>query len=237
MLIHLDEIAPMWQVGDVVRARPGVADPDLDVDVSGWQGRIVEVLPEERLACVAWDSQTLRNMPPHMIAECEENGMDWRTMYLAFEDLERAEPRDTEADVAATIADLERRYAWAYLGEQGKRIRRVLKDVDPRDVEAALKAWQRFFARRLRLPLNVVVYEPPPPESGLALDDHVRLLAIREATVEDGLLADVATRRKQRVRVPLFILQAANETSKPAQWLDDYSTWWHNRYRPVVEFS
>nr|WP_290670203.1 hypothetical protein [Ardenticatena sp.] len=237
MLIHLDDVTPMWQVGDSVRARQGVADPDLDVDVSGWQGRVVEVLPEERLACVAWDSQTLRNMPPHLIAECEENGMDWRTMYLAFEDLERAEQRDTEADVAAAIADLERRHAWAYLGEQGKRIRRVLEGVEPTDVEAALQAWRRFLMRRLRLPLSAVVYEPPPPKSGLTLDERVRLLAIRGATLEEGLLADVETRRKQRARVPLFILQAAKESSKPAQWLDDYSTWWHNRHRPVVEFD
>jgi len=82
-----------------------------------------------------------------------------------------------------------------------------------------------------------VVYEPPPPKSGLALDERVRLLAIPRATLEDGLLADVETRHKQRVRVPLFILQAAKEPSKPAQWLDDYSTWWHNRHRPVLEFD
>ncbi|GAP62001.1 hypothetical protein ARMA_0424 [Ardenticatena maritima] len=237
MLIHLDDISPVWQVDDVVRARQGVADPDLDVDVSGWQGRIIEVLPEERLACVAWDSHTLRNMPARMIEECEENGMDWRTMYLAFEDLERAEPRDTEADVAATIAELERRHAWAYLGEQGKRIRRILKGIDPTDIEAALRAWQRFFKQRLRLPLNVVVFEPPPPESGLALDDRVKLRAIRGATPDEGLLAEVEKRRQERVQVPLFILQAAKESSKPAQWLDDYSTWWHNRHRFVVEFD
>jgi hypothetical protein len=60
--------------GDVVRVKPGVKDADCDVDLSGWQGRVIEVRPDN-IVMVAWDSHTLRHdLPATMITACEEQG-------------------------------------------------------------------------------------------------------------------------------------------------------------------
>jgi hypothetical protein len=47
------------EVGDCVKVREGVGDPDSDVDISGWQGRVLEIAEDESgrpLILVAWDS-------------------------------------------------------------------------------------------------------------------------------------------------------------------------------------
>jgi hypothetical protein len=46
-----------------------------------------------------WDSLSLKRMPASAICRSEENDLDWTTMGLYPEEVEKAEPRDTQADV------------------------------------------------------------------------------------------------------------------------------------------
>lgn len=36
-----------FEVGDCVKVREGVGGPDSDVDISGWQGRVLEIAEDE----------------------------------------------------------------------------------------------------------------------------------------------------------------------------------------------
>ncbi|XCN75504.1 MAG: hypothetical protein Q3M24_19620 [Candidatus Electrothrix aestuarii] len=91
------------QVGDSVVVKPNAEDPDLDIIIGGWQGRITEIEEEDNVIGIEWDSQTLRQMPDETIIQSEEEGLDWTKMYLLLEDVERTTPRDSENDVQEVI--------------------------------------------------------------------------------------------------------------------------------------
>ena len=61
-----------FKVGDVVSVKPDVEDPDLGINIEGWQGRISEIRRETNIIAVDWDSVTLKNMANSVIDKCEE---------------------------------------------------------------------------------------------------------------------------------------------------------------------
>ncbi len=63
-----------FKVGDVVSVKPDVEDPDLGINIEGWQGRISEIRRETNIIAVDWDSVTLKNMANSVIDKCEEEG-------------------------------------------------------------------------------------------------------------------------------------------------------------------
>ena len=116
------------KIGDCIVVKPGVKDPDLGTDIGGWQGRVTEIQsyqPGEITVTFQWDSLSLKRMPALAIRRSEEKGLDWTTMGLCPEEVERAEPRDTQDDVDALIEDLSAEHHWDYLGKQGQRIHQV----------------------------------------------------------------------------------------------------------------
>ena len=94
-------------IGESVMIKPNVQDPDLGLDMGGWQGRITGIDLYHTSVCVHWDSLTLEKMPETLIKEREAKGLGWGEMELDFAEVERAEPRDTPQDVAGTKARLE----------------------------------------------------------------------------------------------------------------------------------
>ncbi|MCB8977189.1 MAG: hypothetical protein H6657_07160 [Ardenticatenaceae bacterium] len=67
-----------FKVGDSVRVKSGVKDPDFQVAIGGWQGRILTLAPEENLADVTWDSLTLAQMPKELLDLCFREGTPLR---------------------------------------------------------------------------------------------------------------------------------------------------------------
>ena len=64
-------------IGDLVCVKKGIRDPDTDVNMDGWQGKITEIEKNElgqTLICLSWDSMTLRNMPIFFLEKSEEGG-------------------------------------------------------------------------------------------------------------------------------------------------------------------
>ncbi len=123
------------RIGDSVRVKAGIHDPDFGVDSGGWQGRISNSHPSGHgiLVSIQWDSITLKEMPVARIEQCEEQGLDWAGMALGANEVEPAKPRDTERDVAKIKEQLSDRHGWVALGEEGKRIRKVLAAMDADD--------------------------------------------------------------------------------------------------------
>jgi hypothetical protein len=212
--------------GDSVRVKPGVKDADFGYDLSGWQGRVVEV--EDALITVAWDSHTLRHdMPPAMITACEESGMSWDVYLLYPKDLEPAEARDTPADVEDALDELYDRHAWDWLGEDGKLTRQVLAGLDTDDYYAMAAAWKAYMDAHLRVPFDAEVYEHQD-RGPFRAGDRVRVLAITEADADYGVIVRLRKGRRQ-YHFPLCDLAALDESSKDGEIVRQYRIWFANR--------
>ena len=104
----------VYREGDPVRVKPGTACPDAsELDFSGWQGRVSDLSwvddDSDPTIGFAWDSISLRAMPTWFIEDSELNGLDWARMYLSTDQVEPAEPRDTEQDVERARREIEAR--------------------------------------------------------------------------------------------------------------------------------
>ncbi len=100
----------IFKLGNSVVVKPHVIDPDLGVNIGGWQGRISEINEEYDLICISWDSITLRQMTSDMIDQCDEKDLDWAVMYLTPEEVELTSSRDSQEDVEEILDLLEGSY-------------------------------------------------------------------------------------------------------------------------------
>jgi hypothetical protein len=94
---NMHKINPSFKVGSSIRVKEGIKDPDSDMALSGWQGRILEIEKDESghpQLLVAWDSQTLRSMPQSYLEQSELEGMAWQQFYLEIDDVEFVPIRD-----------------------------------------------------------------------------------------------------------------------------------------------
>lgn len=99
-------------VGDTVKVKPGVLDPDgflvsdeapnqqfLDhnipkvLSLAGWQGKITSVHPREgkngaTVIYIEWGSQTSKKIPKQVIEACDKKELSWKEMGLYLEDVD-----------------------------------------------------------------------------------------------------------------------------------------------------
>ncbi len=83
--------SPRFQVGNKVRVKSGVSDPDFpDMPLGGWSGTVTEIIEHEgQINCVfKLDNRTLTSIHPIYRRRCERDGLDFETMGLGEEDLE-----------------------------------------------------------------------------------------------------------------------------------------------------
>jgi len=216
-----------FKSGDSVVVKPGITDPDFGIDIGGWQGRLDEDADVDSMVLIAWDSVTLQNMPGAMIEQCEEKGLDWSEMMLGAHEVELTRPRDTKAAVTRVIDDLCKKYAWSWLGDEGKRIGKVLAGVDPDDEMAALHAWEDHLSHHLAFPFEAEVSESQdrgPVQAG----DRVKVTGI---SLVDDLYGVVVDLRHGRLKYafPLCDLEVGDERSPNHQLVRDYAVWFANR--------
>jgi hypothetical protein len=217
-------------VGDCIIVRPGVKDPDYGWDIGGWQGRVTEIesYKDEKVTIMfQWDGLSLKAMPASMIRHCEEKGLDWTTMGLYAEEVERAEPRDTQEDVDAIIHELSAEHAWDYLGKQGQRIHQVLKDIDEDDELEAFEAWKEYLETHLKLPFEADVSESQD-HGPLKFGDRVKVIIFEGVYDLYGILVNVQVGHQGYV-FPLCDLKAADKKSINYGLTDDYAVWFANR--------
>ena len=81
-----DRSSPRFKVGDKVRVKPGVSDPDFpDMPLGGWSGTVTEIIEHEgQINCVfKLDERTLASIHPIYRKRCERDGLDFETMGLS----------------------------------------------------------------------------------------------------------------------------------------------------------
>ncbi len=221
---------PGIDVGDSVVVKPGVADPDTGSSIAGWQGRVINVEPGEKgmmLVGIVWDSVTLKQMPSSMIEKFENDGLDWSQMYLEPDDVELTQPRDSEQDAEQTKSALGAQFSWAYLGEQGQRIQRVLHGVGQEDEMGAFRAWEKYLRENLTFPFEAEItewQERGPLRAGDRLNVH-RIVMVDDSY---GVIVHV-NRGRQQFDVPLCDLKALDKKSPYYRITDDYAVFYANR--------
>jgi len=219
----------MVKPGDSVVVKSGVQDVDFDFDIGGWQGRVEEVEPRERegILLIHWDSVTLREMPDEMIEGCEKQGLSWALYPIPASDVEPARPRDTQADVARVVEELEKKHAWIGIGPEGRAIQEVLAGVDPDDVVAAFDAWNDHMEEHLEFPFEAKVnefQERGPLRGG----DQVTVVSIAGLDYTYGVIVHLR-RGGQRYNFPLCDLAVLDTSSPNHDLVQEYRVWFANR--------
>src|SRR4051812_50043108 len=90
-----------FAVGDSVRVKEGVTDPDSALDIGGWEGRILEIGggPDgEPFVVIAWGSHTLRDVPEWYLEHSETEGFDWEKFVFRAEDIRHARNKDNPGE-------------------------------------------------------------------------------------------------------------------------------------------
>lgn len=215
------------KVGDSVIVKPNTIDPDLGIDLGGWQGRISQVSETENLVCIDWDSITLKAIPDAAIAKSEEEGLEWSQIYLYATEVERSAPRDTQEEVDRILYRIQVKHAWDYLGEEGRYIRQVMADIDPDDEWAVFSAWESNLRKVLSFPFEAKVTEFQ--ERGrLQVDDKVIVQEIADVDDLYGVLVAIEHKREAHV-FPLCDLEAIHTKSPNYEYVRAYAVWFANR--------
>jgi len=214
-------------VGNSVIVKANVKDPDYDIKIEGWQGKVAEIIDKGNLINVKWDSITLANMPDSLIDDCEEDGLDWSETYLNANELERTEPRDTENDVEKKLKELKKKHAYSFLGEQGRRIKEVLGEINVKDDWDAMKTWGNYLEKVLHFPFQAEV-SAAQDHGPLNFGDKVKIL---EVSIVDDLYGVIVKVRHGRkiYHFPLCNLDCLEKDTRNYQIVHDYAVWFANR--------
>lgn len=218
---------PNFKVGSCIKVKKGITDPDSNVDLSGWQGRVLEI-DEKRsgrpLLLVAWDSHTLRSMPQSYLEESEIEGLDWQQFYLEADDVEQVQYEDTQKDVDDAVREITSRIGWYSFGEEGKRIQKVLSGA--KNEWEAFEAWERYLEENLRFPFEAEVSEYQG-KGRLRQGDRLKVVSI--SAVDDLYGIIVACRwGSRKLDFPLCDL-AVKCYNANKQMVSDYAVWFANR--------
>jgi hypothetical protein len=230
----MDSLNDNFELGDSVVVDDEVDHPDLDYDISGWQGRVIDVEFGDEvfgtLIGVEWDSITLRNLPREFIEEADEAGIDWTQAYLLPEALIATQPRDEQDDVTRVSEALSDRYETAGYGdeetgeEREARSQRIAGIVAGAESDEALKRWSDHLEDNLTFPFTARVRsfqeQGPLQEGDLGRVDGISL--VDEA---HGIIVRI-THNGEAYDLPLSALSVEGEPSSNFQLVDDYSAWW-----------
>ena len=214
-----------FQVGDFAKVKNGTRDPDFGIDIGGWQGQISEI--DNEIICIVWDSVALSAFPDQYISQCEKEGLDWERIYLETKEVELAVPSNNGNDLIQKRQEIHSKHRWDYLGDTGRRIRKVLEHIDPNDDLAAFNAWEKYLNESLSFPFKAEIsdYQTKGP---LQQGDKIRIHSIWGNDDLYGVIVKVRYGRKV-YHCPLCDVEVLGETSKNFQVVVDYKNWFANR--------
>ncbi len=123
MKIKKNTIQSFFQIGDAVKVKAGVMDPDNpNLSIEGWQGRVLEIIEaltgDELIIEVEWDSITLKSMPENSLLMAIDAELEYKSMNLAEANLEPAEGRDEIEDVKESHHIIDQRFLSEKLHEE-----------------------------------------------------------------------------------------------------------------------
>ncbi len=207
-------IPPKFSVGDRVRVRFGVPDPDFpDIPLGGWAGIITEVDQDGRvpLFLVEWDKYTLDHMHPVFRKRCDRDGLEKTNSWLGQEDLETddGQPVPMEQPTQIVTRPLDK-------GNEDDRIRAIfdLTSDDPLpEVDGKkLCKYHEFLAAHLTFPFRANYWkETGPFQSRKCTVNVAGLVALDDYDPKDGygLLCEV--RHDADSQKPVSVVQTRSK--------------------------
>ena len=219
-----------FKIGQTVKVKNGVLCPDdSEFDLSGWTGRIIDLVEdEEPTVCIEFDSITLKNMPEKFIKKSEQEGLDWSRIYLDVNDVERTKSRDTEQEAKIVRNEIKKHFEWIGIGSEGELIQSVINVAESFKEWDALKAWEKYLEENLQFPFETLIHEYQ--ERGpLNEGDKLKVFGIELVDDHYGIIVACRKERK-RYDFPLVDLKVTEKKSINSNIIEAYRTWFANRY-------
>ncbi len=221
------------KVGDCVKVKKGIKDPDFEnFLIENWQGNIIEIIEEYddesiALVCIEWDSETLKKCANEYIRKCEIEGFDWKLINLFVNNLEITTSRDTEKNLKQIQKIISENNYWASFGEEGERIEKILKNVNPENEWKCFLAWKKYMEKNLKFPFDAIA---DFSVDNLNDKQDNKLIVKKISTVLDfyGVIAKGKI-NNQIIEFPIFDIEVADEKSKNFEIINDYQVWFSNR--------
>lgn len=221
-----------YEIGDSVKVKKGTIDPDFGFDIGNWQGRVTEYIEpddedetDETLINIEWDSVTLKKCTKEYILKCEQDGFDYFSINLGINDVEKATARDTEDDVEMAHEEIETKYRWAFLGEQGTRIQTVLDTANQERFKGEFEAWEVYLKGKLKFPFKAEVFDVQV-DVKLKEGDEVTVTGLSAIDEDLGVMVKVQMpKKKDGVDFPLSDLEMIEESDANFIPIDDYLVW------------
>jgi hypothetical protein len=220
-----------FRVGDKVRVKSGVMDPDFeDIPLGGWAGTIkkIETSGDPITVEIVWDKRTLAGMHPVYRLRCERDDLEMETMYLDEEDIERDDgtPFLMEQPTQIVTRPLSK-------DDEDDRIRAVFglthDDPLPAVKRKTLLTYHRYLAEHLKFPFKGIYQR----EAGSFFMQSssitvTGLVNPREYDLDESSGLVCAGRvQKERIQVRLVDVDV-KKNDRNHTTLSDYSLWFTN---------
>lgn len=219
---------PQYAVGDRVRVRRGVTDPDFpDLPIGGWAGTIVEVQTREfpPTYLIRWSGATLDAVHPVHRKRSERDGFEIGEMWLEANELESDDGTSVAVEQPTAIVTKPLSSA-----DQDDRIRAIFgltsDDPLPDVTERTLRTFHDYLAGHMRLPIEAAW------ESEHGRKQTVTILGLSEPDEDqwaDGLCGLLCQARVQGQLIEIALADCKAKPGSPdRQLLADYGYWFGN---------
>ena len=236
-------------IGDGVRVKPGVKDPDYEYDLGGWQGRVTRIEKDDGIYIeIAWDSLTLDQMPAEYIDTSMEEGFDYFLMWLSEDEVEPADPRDQQQAVDDKIFDLSKQFGFMRSEDQHQTITQILNSSDLSVSKENLDRFYNYLSKHLTYPCLLTGMEDfsweEPYVLGIFDQEEYEILKMKRASYTDhfklirledriddlqGILVKVRRIADRKLFVlPLWDLKTVNRKDPNHHLIDNYCHWMTN---------
>jgi hypothetical protein len=219
-----------FKIGQTVKVRNGVLCPDdSEFDLSGWTGRIIDLVEDEEPTIgIEFDSITLKSMPEKFIKKSEQEDLDWSRIYLDVNDVERTKSRDTEQEAKIVRNEIKKHFEWIGIGSEGELIQSVINSAESFKEWDALKAWEKYLEKNLQFPFETFIHEYQG-RGPLNEGDKLKVFGIELVDDHYGIIVACRKERK-RYDFPLVDLKVTEKKSINSNIIEAYRTWFANRY-------
>lgn len=217
-----------YAVGDRVRVRRGVTDPDFpDLPIGGWAGTVAEVdtrsSPPTYL--VRWSRETLLAVHPVHRKRAERDGFEIEEMWLGADDLEPDDGSPVSVEQPTNIVTKP-----LSMSDQDDRIRAVFgltsDDLLPDVGEETLRAYHEYLSCHLRFPVEASWNPPSGPARRVTV---IGLSDPDEEIWADGMCGLLCRANHNGEVIEVSLADCEGKAGGPArQLLADYGYWFGN---------
>jgi hypothetical protein len=222
---------PRFKIGDKIRVKSGVSDPDFpDMPLGGWTGTVVEITEHKRrIDCVfRLDDRNLPSLHPIYRSRCERDGLDCETMSLSEDDLEADDGREVAIEQPTEI-----RTPPLSMDDQDDRIRAVFglthDDPLPQVSPETLMTYCEYLTANLKFPILTSYWAKTGAFTSKKVLAPINTLEapVEEEFDEECGLFGIGSGQEEEIEIPLESIELKKKDPN-YRLISDYTYWSHN---------